>query len=538
MNDKQYFINQLFSIINPLKKFYHGGMVQFAQHSAWYDAAAADMEAFARPLWGLVPFFAGGGGNEEFESLYINGLTAGTDKASETYWGGTGERDQRFVEMASIAYGMLFAPEKLWQPLTDTAKENLIKWLWQINEHEVCDSNWRFFRVLVNIALKKLGLNYSEEKLNEDLTRLDEFYLGDGWYKDGVHGQTDYYISFAFHFYSLIYAKAMENDDSARAKLYKDRACEFAKTFIYWFDEDGEALPYGRSLTYRFAQCAFWSACVIADIRPFPIEVMKGLIKRNLDKWLSKDIFDHGGILSVGYDYPNLHMAEHYNAHGSPYWGLKAYAFLMLPDNHEFWSCDSAPMPELEKLIAEKNAKMLISRRGGKSVVYTTGDNQYFGSGQSVAKYLKFAYSAHFGFNVSRSQISIEECAPDNMLVFEVDGLIMARRHFKSGEVLNDRIIAEWSPFKGIEVKTTVIPTDEGHIREHEIVSEYDCVAYDAGFAVGGSRKCEVTGEGENIIINAAPNTNIRYQKTVIPAVKYQIKKGKTVVRTVIKTPL
>ena len=535
MNDKSYFEKQFLNIINPLKKYYNGGMVQFAQHSAWYDATAADMEAFARPLWGLVPYFAGGGSDKDFEALYLNGIAEGVNPKSSTYWGVTGERDQRYVEMASIAYGMLFAPEKIWVPLTDEAKDNLVKWLWQINEHEVCDSNWRFFRVLVNIAFKKLGLKCSEEKLNEDLTRLDEFYLGDGWYKDGTHGQTDYYISFAFHFYSLIYAKVMENDDSERAKLYKKRASEFAKTFIYWFDEDGEALPYGRSLTYRFAQCAFWSACVIADIRPFPIEVMKGIIKRNLDKWLSKDIFDHGDILSVGYDYPNLNMAEHYNAHGSPYWGLKAYAFLMLPENHEFWTAEAAPMPKLQRLIAVKNAKMLISRRGGKSVVYTTGDNEYFGSGQSVAKYLKFAYSANFGFNVSRSQISLEECAPDNMLVFDIDGLIMVRRHFKSAQVLDDKIIAEWSPFKGIDVKTTVIPTDEGHIREHEIVSEYDCTAYDAGFAVRNANDCTVSGDGESIVINAAPNTNIRYPKTVIPMVKYQIKKGNNKIRTVIK---
>ena len=55
MNDKSYFEKQFLNIINPLKKYYNGGMVQFAQHSAWYDATAADMEAFARPLWYLIP---------------------------------------------------------------------------------------------------------------------------------------------------------------------------------------------------------------------------------------------------------------------------------------------------------------------------------------------------------------------------------------------------------------------------------------------------------------------------------------------------
>ena len=52
----------------------------------------------------------------------------------------------------------------------------------------------------------------------------------------------------------------------------------FAKTFIYWFADNGEAVPYVRSLTYRFAQCAFWSACLLADIRPFSVSVPKTVI--------------------------------------------------------------------------------------------------------------------------------------------------------------------------------------------------------------------------------------------------------------------
>ena len=55
-----------------------------------------------------------------------------------------------------------------------------------------------------------------------------------------------------------------------RAALYRSRAELFAQQFIYWFDENGAALPYGRSLTYRFAQNCFWAACVWAGLEPFP----------------------------------------------------------------------------------------------------------------------------------------------------------------------------------------------------------------------------------------------------------------------------
>lgn len=555
MYDKNYFTEQFINIVNPLKKYFCGGKVCFAKHRAWYENVSGDMEAFARPLWGLVPLWAGGGEADEFVSLYNKGFAEGTKTNTENYWGECHDCDQRFVEMAAIAYGLMFAPEKLWEPLSAEAKDNLIQWLSTINYNAVCDSNWTFFRVLVNAALKKTGRQYDKERMEKDLARIDEFYLSNGWYKDGEKGQCDYYIAFAFHFYSLIYAIAMEKDDESRAKLYKSRAEEFAKDFIYWSDENGEFLPYGRSLTYRFAQCAFWGACVAADIRPFSLEVMKGIIARSLDAWTSKNIFDTGGLLSVGYDYPNLLMAEHYNAHGSPYWGLKAYIFLMLPDDHEFWTAEAAPMPELEPLKIMGNNSQLVSRRNGKTVMYPIGSITDFSCGQIIPKYLKFAYSAHFGFNVMRSQLSLDESAPDSMLVFEVDGMFMVRRHFNGGSVENGKVIVNWSPFEGIDVKTVITPTESGHIRSHEINSQVDCTAYDAGFAVSSDdsdcletsvdkgayaknkfQQCSVTSdEGEGIIIPASPNTNIRYPKTVIPAVKYEIKKGKTIVKTIIK---
>ena len=559
MYTKEYFRQQLSDIISPIEKYYNGGKVQYARHSAWYENLSADVEAFARPLWGLVPFWAGGGENETFEKLYITGITSGADKKNDGYWGDCHDKDQRFVEMAAFAYGLIFAPEKVWEPLKSTAKNNFEKWLYSINDKEVCDSNWTFFRVLVNVALKKVGRKYSQEQLDKDIARIDEFYLGNGWYIDGLHGQKDYYIGFAFHFYGLIYAVAMEDDDKERSDIYKERATEFAKTFIYWFDEDGEALPYGRSLTYRFAQAAFWGACILAGIRPFSLGVMKGILIRNIENWLSKNIFDTSGILSVGYDYSNLLMAEHYNAHGSPYWGLKAYIFLMLSDDHEFWSCDIEEMPKLDELKLIKEADMLVSRRNGKSVAYPAGTITDFVCGQIVPKYLKFAYSAHFGFNVMRSNISIDEAACDSMLTFVVDGAVLVRRHLKSYNVENDRVVIEWSPFKGFDVKTVITPTTFGHTRSHEINSEYDCVAYDAGFAVASRDKdniktkdsfiaqarndfqfCEVLTEtgGEGCIIESSPNTNIRYSKTVIPAMKYEIHKGKNEIKTLIRDHL
>ena len=39
--------------------------------------------------------------------------------------------------------------------------------------------------------------------------------------------------------------------------VYKRQAQLFAQQFVYWFDANGAALPFGRSLTYRFAPVSY-----------------------------------------------------------------------------------------------------------------------------------------------------------------------------------------------------------------------------------------------------------------------------------------
>jgi hypothetical protein len=555
--NKQEYQKLLFKVISPLKKYYSEGnaRVRIGVEAAWYENISVETEAFARPLWGLVPFWAGGGSDADFDKIYANGLANGSDPESEEYWGECTDRDQRFVEMAAMAYGMLLAPEKAWEPLSDSAKNNLAAWLWQINEHEVCDSNWRFFRILVNIALKKRGMKYSESHIKSDLQRIDEFYLENGWYKDGVQNQKDYYVAFAIHFYSLIFAKFMNEDYPDYCEKFKQRANDFAKDFIYWFAEDGEALPYGRSLTYRFAQVAFWSACVYADVRPFPIGVIKGIIERNRSTWDESNMFDNANLLTIGYKYPNMFMAENYNALGSPYWGLKSLLVLALPDDHEYWSAEALPLPKLDALHPIKAADMIITRYDGEATAYVAGTHQNFACGQIVPKYLKFAYSTEFGFNVAKSYLSLEEAACDNMLCFVWDNLVLARRVTKEYEVLDDRIKVTWQIFDGFDVTTEIIPNEHGHERIHTIRSQHPCVAYDCGFAVAsGSRdNCEISESGdrataknnfssctviggEGHVIHASPNTNIMYPRTVIPCVKYDVTPGEMVVKTTVIT--
>ena len=106
-------------------------------------------------LMGTGALWAGGGKEPEFEEIYRKGLTAGTDEKNPEYWGECTSFDQRFVEMAAISYGIMFAPEVVWDPLTEAQKENLCNYLNKINEHPLPVCNWILFAVLVNIAMKR-----------------------------------------------------------------------------------------------------------------------------------------------------------------------------------------------------------------------------------------------------------------------------------------------------------------------------------------------------------------------------------------------
>ena len=317
---KEDFQRLMLSVLEPLKPYYSREKAELilGVTATNYDRKAEGMESFSRPLWGLVPFWAGGGEETGFEEIYRKGLKAGIDPGNPEFWGGFHAFDQKFVEMAAIAYGLILTPQKLWDPLSESEKEHLSSWLYGINDYDLPVCNWILFAVLVNVALMKRGRKYDSKKLEIYLKGVEEFYLGDGWYQDGDSGQKDYYVSFAIHFYCLFYASVMEKEDPERCRIYKERAMLFGKTFIYWFDEEGAALPFGRSLTYRFAQVSFWSACLMAGVYPFSVGVIKGLIVRHLQDWMKKPIFDRDGILTIGYGYPDLIMGERYNGPGSP----------------------------------------------------------------------------------------------------------------------------------------------------------------------------------------------------------------------------
>ncbi len=542
--DLQRAVGDLFA---PLLPYFSpsGARVRLSAAAAHFDRAAADLEGFARPLWGIAPLVAGGGTFGHWQ-LYRDGLANGTNPKHPDYWGTISSIDQRQVELAAIGFSLRLARTELWDPLDDAAKANVAAYLINGREHEFVDSNWKFFRVMIDLGLTHCGVAVDAAKREAYLDGLERFAMDNGWYRDGSIRSADHYIPFAFHFYGLIYA--VLSGDTVRAARYRERAAAFARSIRHWYAPDGSALPFGRSLTYRFAHAGFWGALAYAGVEALPWGQIKGYYLRNLRWWARRPIFERDGVLSVGYGYPNLLMSESYNSAGSPYWALKAFLPLALADDHPFWAAEEEAPEIFEAPVPLPEPGMVAQHLPGHIVALASGQEQRRWRG-TAEKYGKFAYSTRYGFSIELDDRHLPGTACDNMLGFSDDGRhLRVREDNEAVLIAGDKLYARWRPYADVLVETWLIPAGLWHIRLHEVTTPRRLEVVEGGFAIAkpdfkafvemavGARAGVKTAEDVSVIVgydaraarvmSPPPNTNLMVARTLLPQLRGMVNAG------------
>ena len=117
------------------------GLIKVGSTGTRFDETAAQVEGFARPLWGLAPLLAGGSKYAATEK-FVQGLIAGTDPESPEFWGYMEDTDQRMVEACPIGFTLAVANKDFWDPLTERQKKNVETWLGSMNDKKMPDTNW------------------------------------------------------------------------------------------------------------------------------------------------------------------------------------------------------------------------------------------------------------------------------------------------------------------------------------------------------------------------------------------------------------
>ena len=89
-------------------------------------------------------------------------------------------------------------------------------------------SNWLLFSATVESFLRKAGAPSDTYRISSSLRKIEEWYVGDGWYSDGLNFAFDYYNSFVIH---PMYIEALEiiTEAGKHKKIWNMPGCDYHK---------------------------------------------------------------------------------------------------------------------------------------------------------------------------------------------------------------------------------------------------------------------------------------------------------------------
>jgi hypothetical protein len=304
--------------------------------ASWSGRLSDGLEGYARTL--LLAAFRR---DEKALERYATGLAAGVSGV----WPRIEDRSQPLVEAASIALALRLTRDLLWDRLDDGVRQRTAAWLGDALTAEPWPCNWELFPVTVGGFLAEIGHepDASRAAIDRGLERIEQWYVGDGWYTDGDGRKYDYYNGWAMHLYPVLHAW-LEQDERL-LELYGDRLSRHLDDYARLFGGDGAPMHQGRSLTYRFATTAPLWLGAMTGRTPLPPGGTRRLASGALKYFLDRGAVDDRGLLTLGWHGPDESVLQGYSGPASPYWASKGFLGLLLPPDHEVWTAPEEAAP-------------------------------------------------------------------------------------------------------------------------------------------------------------------------------------------------
>lgn len=305
-------------------------------HESWSGRLSDGLEGYARTL--LLAAFRR---DETALQRYADGLAAGVSGV----WPRIEDRGQPLVEAASIALALRLTRPLLWDRLDDSVRQRAAAWLGDALTAEAWPCNWELFPVTVGGFLAEIGHETEESRkaIDRGLERIEDWYVGGGWYTDGDGRKYDYYNGWAMHLYPVLHAW-LEQDDRL-LDMYGGRLSRHLEDYARLFGGDGAPMHQGRSLTYRFATTAPLWLGALTDRTPLAPGEARRLASGALKYFLERGAVNADGLLTLGWHGPDEAVLQGYSGPASPYWASKGFLGLLLPAEHEVWTAAEEPGP-------------------------------------------------------------------------------------------------------------------------------------------------------------------------------------------------
>ncbi|MDQ2589086.1 DUF2264 domain-containing protein [Saccharothrix yanglingensis] len=457
------------------------------------------LEGFARTFL-LAAFRIAGAGGDVPPALverYARGLVAGTDPAHPYAWPVLVDMSQQLVEAASVALALHETRPWLFDLLSPVEQERVVAWLAGFTGKRTPDNNWVLFRVVVAQFLAGVGGPHEPDGITGGLERIEDWYVGDGWYSDGKGKNFDYYCGWAMHLYPSLWARMA--GDTARQQLYADRLGLFLEQYQHFFAADGGPVHQGRSLTYRFATVAPLWLGVLTGASPLPPGRTRRIAGGVLRHFADRGVPDDRGLLTLGWYGPFPPTAQDYSGPGSPYWASKAFLGLLLPPDHPAWTDpeEPAPVDSADQALSMPAPGWVLHATRSDGVVRLVNhgsdrDRVQRADGVPDPHYLKFAYTSHTGPELGGAASGVD----NHLAVIAPDGAASTRGRIEPLAV-GDRFAASAYRDGAVHVLTASVVHGAAEIRVHRVTAPAGHRVRDGGHALGAPVPPEVHVEAD-----------------------------------------
>lgn len=357
-SDRQYWCNLLYRIAEPvLSNMSEGRLHQNMQlelSPRWdgRNKEVAYMECFGRTMAGVAPWLAlpdddtpEGQMRKQLRTWALKSYAHAVNPESPDYLGWN-KHGQALVDAAYIAESFLRAPS-LWHALDTLTQQRYIKEFAGLRRYTPVYSNWVMFVSLIETFLSTVSDNYDAYRIHIGLRKINEWYVGDGWYSDGPGFAFDYYNSFVIQ---PMYVEALQvlnnqkrgvrvsDEELARAEKRLQRYGTILERMI---SPEGAFPVFGRSITYRLG--TMQALAMLAWQEKLPDVLSEGQVRSALTAVMKRMYatdanFNEKGFLTLGFTASQTDIADVYTNNGSLYMTTLAFMPLGLPADHPFWT--------------------------------------------------------------------------------------------------------------------------------------------------------------------------------------------------------
>lgn len=356
INDRVYWSNLCYQISAPILNNMSKGELQKnmqVEVSPTWDNRNKNvtyMEAFGRLMAGLAPWLTlpddnslEGKQRKQLKEWALLSYANAVNPDSPDYLAWKGE-SQALVDAAYIANSFIRAPKALWEPLDKITKERYIKEFKRLRQVKPAYNNWLLFRAMVEAFLVSIDEDYDGFALDVAVRKMNEWYLGDGWYSDGPEYSLDYYNGYVMHpmlveILEVLESKKIRNTISfdlafRRMQRYNDHLERL-------ISPEGTFPTIGRSMTYRMG--SFQPLALSVWKYDLPKGMTYGQVRNALTSVMKRMFsvegnFNEKGYLTLGFAGHQRDLADYYTNNGSMYLTSLVFLPLGLPANHSFWT--------------------------------------------------------------------------------------------------------------------------------------------------------------------------------------------------------